>query len=143
VIRLRHSTSALRATADKPGFGATGVRFGHSTSALRATADKQGYGETGGPRSPAVHRLTAACTVALVIGAGSRVLACPVCFGAEEGSMLEGTQLGIMVLLGITLAVQAAFAGFFFYLRARAKRMADVELDTEWSKLQGGASRAS
>jgi hypothetical protein len=26
--------------------------------------------------------------------------------------------------------------GFFLYLRKRAKRMADVELDSEWSELQ-------
>jgi hypothetical protein len=37
--------------------------------------------------------------------------------------------------------VQGAFAAFFFYLRKRAKRIADIDLDTEWSQLQGGASR--
>jgi hypothetical protein len=45
------------------------------------------------------------------------------------------------VLLGITLAVQGAFLAFFLYLRKRAKYIADVDLDNEWSKLQGGASR--
>jgi len=40
------------------------------------------------------------------------------------------------VLLGFTLAVQGAFVGFFFYLRKRAKRFADIELDNEWSELQ-------
>jgi hypothetical protein len=56
--------------------------------------------------------------------------------------MIDGTRLGILVLLTITLAVQGAFVGFFLYLRQRAKRIADIDLDTEWSKLQGGASRA-
>jgi hypothetical protein len=81
---------------------------------------------------------------AVVIGGSSTVLACPVCFGAfdaEDTSMVDGTKLGILALLGITLAVQGAFAGFFVYLRRRAKRIADVDLDIEWSKLQGGASR--
>jgi heme/copper-type cytochrome/quinol oxidase subunit 2 len=64
------------------------------------------------------------------------------CFGAEESSMIDGAKLGILVMLGITLAVQAAFAGFFFYLRARAKRTAEIELDSEWSELQR-ASRTS
>jgi hypothetical protein len=66
-----------------------------------------------------------------------------VCFsaGAEETHLIDGTKLGILALLAITLAVQGAFLGFFLYLRQRAKRIADIDLDTEWSQLQGGASR--
>jgi hypothetical protein len=78
---------------------------------------------------------------ALVIGGSSSVLACPVCFGAEETSMIDGAKLGVLVLLAVTLGVQGGFVGFFFYLRKRAKRIADIDLDTEWSELQGGASR--
>jgi hypothetical protein len=78
---------------------------------------------------------------AIVIGGSSSVFACPVCFGALETPMIDGTKLGILVLLAITLAVQGAFVGFFLYLRQRAKRIADIDLDTEWSQLQGGASR--
>jgi hypothetical protein len=37
--------------------------------------------------------------------------------------------------------VQAAFVSFFLYLRRRAKLIADLDLDSEWSELQGGASR--
>jgi hypothetical protein len=83
--------------------------------------------------------LTMAAVV--VIGGSSNVFACPVCFGAEESSMIDGTRLGILVLLAVTIAVQAAFVSFFLYLRRRAKRIADIDLDTEWSELQGGASR--
>jgi hypothetical protein len=82
---------------------------------------------------------------AVVFGGSSSVFACPVCFGlldAQDSSMVDGTRLGILVLLAITLAVQGAFVGFFLYLRKRARHIADVDLDTEWSKLQGGASRA-
>jgi heme/copper-type cytochrome/quinol oxidase subunit 2 len=79
---------------------------------------------------------------AVLIGGSSSVFACPVCFGAEETSMIDGTKLGILVLLAITIAVQGAFVGFFVYLRKRAKRIADIDLDTEWSELQG-ASRSS
>ena len=75
-------------------------------------------------------------TVGLMIGGSSSVLACPMCFGAEESSMIDGTKLGILALLGITLVVQGAFAAFFLYLRKRAKQIADIELDTEWSELQ-------
>ena len=74
---------------------------------------------------------------AVVIGGSSSVFACPVCFGAEETSMIDATKLGILALLGITLSVQGGFVGFFLYLRKRAKRIADIDLDTEWSEIQG------
>ena len=83
-------------------------------------------------------------TAAIVFGGSSSVLACPVCFGlldAEKTSMIDGTKLGILVLLYITLAVQGAFMALFLYLRKRAKRIAEIDLDIEWSELQGGASR--
>ena len=73
---------------------------------------------------------------AVMIGGGSSVLACPVCFGAEETSMIDGAKLGVLAMLAVLFAVQGGFVGFFFYLRKRAKRIADAELDTEWSKLQ-------
>ena len=72
----------------------------------------------------------------VLIGGSSSLLACPMCFGAEESTMLDGTKLGILVLLGITLAVQGGFVGFFLYLRRRAKRVAEDDLETEWSELQ-------
>ena len=78
---------------------------------------------------------------AVLLGGSSSVLACPVCFGAEESSMIDGAKLGILALLAVTLAVQGGFVGFFFYLRKRARRIADIDLDTEWSQFQGRASR--
>jgi heme/copper-type cytochrome/quinol oxidase subunit 2 len=85
-----------------------------------------------------------ACTTAaaVLIGGGSSVLACPMCFGAEETSMVDGTKIGVLVMLAITLVVQGGFVGFFLYLRKRAKRIAELDLDTEWSELQG-VSRTS
>ena len=79
-----------------------------------------------------------ATTAAVVIGGSKSVFACAVCFGAlaDETSIIDGTRLGVLVLLAITMAVQGGFLGFFLYLRKRAKRNAEVELDTEWSELQ-------
>ena len=86
--------------------------------------------------------MRASLTAAAVLIAGNAsLLACPVCFGAEETSMIDGAKLGVLVLLAVTLAVQGGFLGFFLYLRQRAKRIAEIDLDTEWSELQGGASR--
>ena len=51
-------------------------------------------------------------------------------------SIIDGTKLGVLVMLVITLAVQGGFVGFFLYLRKRAKLNAELELDAEWSELQ-------
>jgi len=51
--------------------------------------------------------------------------------------MIDGAKLGVLVMLAVLFAVQGGFVAFFLYLRQRAKRIADVELDTEWSELQG------
>jgi hypothetical protein len=87
-------------------------------------------------------RQALATAAGVIIVGGSSVLACPMCFGAEETSMVDGTKLGVLVLLAVTLAVQGGFLAFFLYLRKRAKLIADIELDTEWSELQG-VSRTS
>jgi hypothetical protein len=80
---------------------------------------------------------------AVMFGGGSSVFAaCPQCFGAEETTLVGGTKLGVLVMLAVTLAVQGGFVAFFLYLRNRAKRIAEVELDAEWSDLQR-ASRTS
>ena len=131
MTRLRSSTFALRATADKSSFG--GARSARSRG-------RRGIGRA--CHAVAKRRRVVTTAVAVLIGGSSNVLACPMCFGAEETSMIDGTKLGILVMLAVTLAVQGAFAGFFLYLRRRAKRIAEVELDTEWSELQR-ASRTS
>jgi hypothetical protein len=63
-------------------------------------------------------------------------MTCPACFGAQETSMIDGAKLGVLVLLAILFAVQGGFVAFFLYLRKRARRVADVELDAEWARLQ-------
>jgi len=80
-----------------------------------------------------------ATTTAVVLGGGANLLACPVCFGAAETPLIDGAKLGVLVMLAVTFAVQGAFVAFFFYLRKRAKRIADLELDDEWSELQGAS----
>ena len=72
----------------------------------------------------------------VAVGGSSSVFACPVCFGAAESPLIDGAKLGVLVMVAITLVVQGAFVGFFLYLRNRAKRIAEIELDTEWSELQ-------
>ena len=83
-----------------------------------------------------LRRRACATAATVMIGGGTSVFACPMCFGAEETSMVGGTRLGVLVLLAITFVVQGGFVGFFLYLRNHAKRMAETELDSEWSELQ-------
>jgi len=64
------------------------------------------------------------------------LVACTACFAADESSLIDGAKLGIVAMLGVTFAVQGGFVAFFLYLRRRAKRNAEFELDAEWSELQ-------
>ena len=80
--------------------------------------------------------LVATVLAVVIAGGGATVFACPVCFGAEETPLISGAKLGILVMIGLTLAVQGAFVAFFLYLRKHAKDNADLELDSEWSELQ-------
>jgi drug/metabolite transporter (DMT)-like permease len=111
------------------------TRLRSSTFALCATADKSSFGEASSSLVRRAGRTAVTTAVAVMIGSSS-AFACPICFGAEETSVIDGTKLGILALLGITLVVQGGFVAFFLYLRNRAKRIADIELDTEWSELQ-------
>ena len=77
--------------------------------------------------------------VAVMLGGSASLLACPLCFGAEETPLIDGAKLGVIALLGVLFAVQGAFLAFFLYLRKRARENADIELDLEWSELQRGS----
>jgi heme/copper-type cytochrome/quinol oxidase subunit 2 len=81
-------------------------------------------------------RLILATAVIVVLGGGTDLLACPACFGAEEAPLIDAARLGVLVMLGITVAVQGGFVAFFVYLRRQARRVAEAELDAEWSQLQ-------
>jgi hypothetical protein len=74
-----------------------------------------------------------------MVAGGSSAFACPVCFGAAETPIIDATRLGVIVMLGITFAVQGGFLAFFLYLRKRAKRIAEIELEDEWLALQRGS----
>ena len=117
------------------------TRLRSSTFALRATADRSSFGEARSARSRPRRWIGTIVTtaVAVIIGGGSSVLACPQCFGAQETSLIDGAKLGVLVMVGVTLTVQGAFVAFFLYLRKRAKRMAESDLEAEWLSLQRGS----
>ena len=80
---------------------------------------------------------------AVMIGGGTSALAAQSSMQLTgDTSLMDGAKLGILVLLAITLAMQGAFVAFFLYLRRRAKRIADVDLDVEWSEVQSSPRRS-
>ena len=79
---------------------------------------------------------------AVMIGGGTSALAVQAAQLEGDTSIMDGAKLGIVVLLVITFAMQGAFVGFFLYLRRRAKRIADIDLETEWSEVQRSPRRS-
>ena len=63
----------------------------------------------------------------LVLAVPRAALACPVCFGQSDSPMAWGTRAGVFFMLGVTVSVLAAFAGFFVYLMRRAKLTRESE----------------
>ena len=55
------------------------------------------------------------------------VLACPVCFGQNDSPLASGMNLGIIVMLGVTGGVLAAFASFMIHLVRRARSVGGGE----------------
>jgi len=91
-----------------------------------------------------VIRIRRACATAMavMIVAGTSALAAQATQLEGDTSIMDGAMLGILAMLAITFAMQGAFVGFFFYLRKRAKRIADIDPDTEWSEVQGVPRRS-
>jgi Na+-transporting NADH:ubiquinone oxidoreductase subunit NqrD len=58
------------------------------------------------------------------------MLACTVCFGQSDSPLAQGTNMGIFFLLGVTIAMLAAFATFFIYLIRRKRLFADDAVDS-------------
>jgi hypothetical protein len=52
------------------------------------------------------------------------ILACPVCFGASSGPMIEGSAAGIVTLMAITVVVLGGLGAFLLFLRRQARRAA-------------------
>jgi hypothetical protein len=48
-------------------------------------------------------------------------LACPVCFGQNDSPLGIAMNNGIILMLGVVVAVLACFASFFIYLIRRAR----------------------
>lgn len=76
----------------------------------------------------------------LVLAAPRTGWACQVCFGDPNSSMSIGASWGILLLLGITAGVLAAFASFFLYLLKRSRTAVGERVDLFPSSQAGSPS---
>ncbi len=76
----------------------------------------------------------------VVLAAPRAGWACQVCFGDPNSSMSIGASWGILVLLGITGGVLAAFASFFLYLLKRSRMAIGQRVDLSPSSQAGSPS---
>ncbi len=60
-----------------------------------------------------------------VLGLPRLALACPVCFGQSDSALAVAMNSGILLMLGIVVAVLSGFAAFIIYLARRANVFAD------------------
>jgi hypothetical protein len=70
-------------------------------------------------RRSSIHPLTALALVGLA--SARPAAACSVCYGEADGPMIDAARLGVWLLFGLVLAVQAAFVLFFLHLRRRSR----------------------
>ena len=59
------------------------------------------------------------------LAAPQQSLACPVCYGAADSPMVDGMNVAIIVLMGITGSVFAGIGSFFVMMRRRSKILND------------------
>lgn len=93
-------------------------------------------GAPSGARTLARTLRAGALLAAVWVAATPAARACQACFGAEDSPIIDGAKAGAWMLIGLTFCMEAAFVGFFIYLRRRAKRSSSIELDSEWRELQ-------
>jgi hypothetical protein len=65
------------------------------------------------------------------------VLACPSCYGAADGPMIQGMNMAILTMLGITGVVLAAISSFFVMMWRRVKRLRSGKLTHAFVNEQG------
>jgi hypothetical protein len=67
------------------------------------------------------------------MGSARPALGCSTCYGGAEGPMFDAARLGTLLMLGVVLFLQIAFAAFFLYLRRRAARLSRNAGGLQWS----------
>lgn len=90
-------------------------------------------------KNPAIRRVALATAAFLL--APRLAAACPVCFGAADGPMLRGSNMGILTLLIVTLCMFAAFGAFFVHLARKSAAQSRQETSAASPQWQGEPTR--
>ena len=72
---------------------------------------------------------------ALLVGSSTPARACSVCYGEAGGPMIEAAQSGVLFLVGVIFAVQAALIIVFLSLRRRLRRI-NGPVDPWWTDVK-------
>lgn len=80
-------------------------------------------------------RIVLVAVVGLVMS--SRLGACPNCYGAATGPMIDGMNMAIMAMLGITGVVLGAISSFFILMRRRLRRLRPASPDQSYVNEKG------
>ena len=75
--------------------------------------------------------------IAGVVVFAPNVWACPSCYGAADGPMIDGMNMAILAMLGITGAVLASISSFFLMMRRRLKRLRSISPDQPYVNEKG------
>jgi hypothetical protein len=66
----------------------------------------------------------------LILAAPRAALACPTCFGQNDSAMGNAVKMGVILMLGVVVAVLGGFAAFIVHLNRRARLVADDQKGT-------------
>lgn len=75
-------------------------------------------------RNHAGARVHALIAMAAFLAVADRAMACAVCFGDPDSSMVKGATAGVLVLLGVIGVVLAGFVGTGLFWMQRNRRLA-------------------
>lgn len=73
----------------------------------------------------------------VVVAMSSGLTACPSCYGAADGPMIDGMNMAIVAMLGIMGAVLAAISSFFVMMRRRLRRLHSGSSDQSYVNDKG------
>ena len=82
-------------------------------------------------------RITLVPLLLLLWMSTSALLACPMCFNADQGNTIKATNNAVVILLGITGFVLLTFAAFFIYLWKRSRKIREHISDDSFVDEEG------
>jgi hypothetical protein len=77
-----------------------------------------------------VQRCSLGILVASALAIPQTVSACATCFGASDGDLAKGMNMGILCLLAVVVFVLSGFAAFFVYLAKRSAAISAIQEET-------------